>query len=195
MTVNGRTSAWFRGAQARDEAHIQAGGIDKDVRRHHHRHHRQPPSASRYPPARPNLHPRRNVATVKHIKLRDLHVSRIGLGCMGMSHAYTGAGSDDAESIRTTDQNWMPMIEVSGSPWPATSSRRAPRCGPHRSWDGQARTGHLFLGPDRPIWNNDATPPSSSTPTTSWSAAIATEPPDSPCADHSIGSSCISRST
>jgi aryl-alcohol dehydrogenase-like predicted oxidoreductase len=38
---------------------------------------------------------------VKHIKLRELDVSRIGLGCMGMSHAYTGAGSDDTESIRT----------------------------------------------------------------------------------------------
>jgi aryl-alcohol dehydrogenase-like predicted oxidoreductase len=42
-----------------------------------------------------------NVATVKHIKLRDLDVSRIGLGAMGMSAAYTGAGRDDAESIRT----------------------------------------------------------------------------------------------
>jgi aryl-alcohol dehydrogenase-like predicted oxidoreductase len=38
---------------------------------------------------------------VKHIKVGELDVSRIGLGCMGMSHAYTGAGSDDAESIRT----------------------------------------------------------------------------------------------
>jgi aryl-alcohol dehydrogenase-like predicted oxidoreductase len=38
---------------------------------------------------------------VKHVKLRDLEVSRIGLGAMGMSAAYTGAGSDDAESIRT----------------------------------------------------------------------------------------------
>jgi aryl-alcohol dehydrogenase-like predicted oxidoreductase len=38
---------------------------------------------------------------MKHIKLRDLDVSRIGLGAMGMSHAYAGAGSDDAESIRT----------------------------------------------------------------------------------------------
>ena len=34
-------------------------------------------------------------------KLGDLEVSRIGLGAMGMSHGYTGAGSDDAESIRT----------------------------------------------------------------------------------------------
>ncbi|KUL25866.1 hypothetical protein [Actinoplanes awajinensis] len=33
--------------------------------------------------------------------LGDLEVSRIGLGAMGMSHGYTGAGSDDAESIRT----------------------------------------------------------------------------------------------
>ncbi|MFI0237786.1 aldo/keto reductase [Streptomyces sp. NPDC016845] len=38
---------------------------------------------------------------MKHIKLGDLEVARIGLGAMGMSHAYTGAGSDDAESVRT----------------------------------------------------------------------------------------------
>jgi aryl-alcohol dehydrogenase-like predicted oxidoreductase len=38
---------------------------------------------------------------MRHIKLRDLDVSHIGLGAMGMSSAYTGAGSDDAESIRT----------------------------------------------------------------------------------------------
>ncbi|MDT5304090.1 MAG: hypothetical protein QOG79_7634 [Mycobacterium sp.] len=38
---------------------------------------------------------------MRHVKLRDLEVSRIGLGAMGMSFGYTGAGSDDAESIRT----------------------------------------------------------------------------------------------
>jgi aryl-alcohol dehydrogenase-like predicted oxidoreductase len=38
---------------------------------------------------------------MKHINLGALEVSRIGLGTMGMSTAYTGAGSDDAESIRT----------------------------------------------------------------------------------------------
>ena len=38
---------------------------------------------------------------MKHVKLRDLDVSRIGLGTMGMSFGYTGAGSDDDESIRT----------------------------------------------------------------------------------------------
>jgi aryl-alcohol dehydrogenase-like predicted oxidoreductase len=38
---------------------------------------------------------------VKHVKLRDLDVSRIGLGAMGMSFGYTGAGSDDDESVRT----------------------------------------------------------------------------------------------
>ena len=30
-SVNGRTSSWFRGAQARHEAHIEAGGVGKDV--------------------------------------------------------------------------------------------------------------------------------------------------------------------
>lgn len=38
---------------------------------------------------------------MRTIKLRDLEVSRIGLGAMGMSHGYTGSGTDDAESIRT----------------------------------------------------------------------------------------------
>ena len=33
--------------------------------------------------------------------LGNLEVSRIGLGAMGMSDAYTGAGNDDAEAIRT----------------------------------------------------------------------------------------------
>ncbi|HEY5270761.1 MAG TPA: DUF2255 family protein [Anaerolineales bacterium] len=30
-SVNGRTSAWFRGVQARHEGRIQAGGVEKDV--------------------------------------------------------------------------------------------------------------------------------------------------------------------
>src|SRR5213596_2410527 len=30
-SVNGRTSSWFRGAQARHEAHIEAGDVGKDV--------------------------------------------------------------------------------------------------------------------------------------------------------------------
>jgi aryl-alcohol dehydrogenase-like predicted oxidoreductase len=38
---------------------------------------------------------------MRHISLGSLDVGRIGLGGMGMSAAYTGAGTDDAESIRT----------------------------------------------------------------------------------------------
>ncbi len=30
-SVNGRTSAWFRGTQVRHEGHITAGGVEKDV--------------------------------------------------------------------------------------------------------------------------------------------------------------------
>ena len=30
-SVNGRTSAWFRGTQVSHEGHIQAGGVEKDV--------------------------------------------------------------------------------------------------------------------------------------------------------------------
>ena len=38
---------------------------------------------------------------MKHTTLGTLDVSRLGLGTMGMSAFYTGAGTDDAESIRT----------------------------------------------------------------------------------------------
>ena len=38
---------------------------------------------------------------MNHASLGTLEVGRIGLGTMGMSTAYTGAGEDDAESIRT----------------------------------------------------------------------------------------------
>ncbi|AWS43743.1 aldo/keto reductase [Streptosporangium sp. 'caverna'] len=38
---------------------------------------------------------------MQHVKLGDLDVSRIGLGTMGMSYAYTDSGTDEEESIRT----------------------------------------------------------------------------------------------
>ena len=44
---------------------------------------------------------KKGTPTMKHITLGTLDVSRIGLGAMGMSTAFTGAGTDDAESIRT----------------------------------------------------------------------------------------------
>jgi aryl-alcohol dehydrogenase-like predicted oxidoreductase len=38
---------------------------------------------------------------MRRISLAGLEVSRLGLGCMGMSAFYTGRNTDDAESIRT----------------------------------------------------------------------------------------------
>lgn len=37
---------------------------------------------------------------MKYTRLRDLEVSRIGLGCMGMSHIYTGYKQPEEDSIR-----------------------------------------------------------------------------------------------
>ncbi len=57
---------------------------------------------------------------MKHVSLGNLDVSRIGLGTMGMSAYYTGAGSDDAESIRTIQRaldlgiNFIDTAEVYG---------------------------------------------------------------------------------
>jgi len=31
-SVNGRTSHWFRGTEDRNQGHVRAGGVDKDVR-------------------------------------------------------------------------------------------------------------------------------------------------------------------
>jgi aryl-alcohol dehydrogenase-like predicted oxidoreductase len=38
---------------------------------------------------------------MRRVSLAGLDVSRLGLGCMGMSAFYTGKDSDDAESVRT----------------------------------------------------------------------------------------------
>src|SRR4051812_16797170 len=43
----------------------------------------------------------RTFGSMRHVSLAGLDVSRLGLGCMGMSAFYTGASTDDVESIRT----------------------------------------------------------------------------------------------
>src|ERR1700730_4900961 len=57
---------------------------------------------------------------MNHVSLGKLDVSRIGLRAMGRSAYYTGAGSDDAESIRTIHRaldlgiNFIDTAEVYG---------------------------------------------------------------------------------
>ena len=61
---------------------------------------------------------------MRHVKLGDLGVSRIGLGAMGMSAACTGAGTDDAESIRTIHRALDPgitFLDTAGTYGPFTN--------------------------------------------------------------------------
>jgi aryl-alcohol dehydrogenase-like predicted oxidoreductase len=57
---------------------------------------------------------------MRHVSLGKLEVSRIGLGTMGMSAYYTGAGSDDVESTNTIQRaldleiNFIDTAEVYG---------------------------------------------------------------------------------
>jgi aryl-alcohol dehydrogenase-like predicted oxidoreductase len=57
---------------------------------------------------------------MRHVSLGKLEVSRIGLGTMGMSAYYTGAGSDEVESISTIQRaldlgiNFIDTAEVYG---------------------------------------------------------------------------------
>src|SRR3954467_8962517 len=102
---------------------------------------------------------------MKHTTLGTLDVSRLGLGTMGMSAFYSGAGTADAESIRTirraldlgitffdTAEMYGPYIneelvgralahrrdEVVGAP--KCGSARAPEAPAKRYFDGSPAT-------------------------------------------------------
>lgn len=107
-SVNGRGSAWFRGAQTRHLAHIRAGGVEKDVGLVETDEADDEADAAyqakygtRYPTIVPSIvAPQSWAATLKltpHEKEKLMHkrtlgnsleVSAIGLGCMGMSTGF-----------------------------------------------------------------------------------------------------------
>jgi hypothetical protein len=68
--------------------------------------------------------------TMKHATIGTLDVGRIGLGTMGMSHAYTGAGTDEAESIRTIHPLSPEQIRMLDDLTPAAGGHQTmSRCG------------------------------------------------------------------
>jgi aryl-alcohol dehydrogenase-like predicted oxidoreductase len=63
---------------------------------------------------------------MRSVSLGSLDVSRLGLGCMGMSAFYSGAGADDAESIRTIHRALdlgVTLLDTSDSYGPFTNER------------------------------------------------------------------------
>ena len=77
-------------------------------------------SETDYPPGEQPGGSTEEGTAMKNAKLGDLTVARIGLGAMGMSHGYTGAGTDDDESIRTIHRaldlgvNFIDTAEIYG---------------------------------------------------------------------------------
>ena len=99
---------------------------------------------------------------MKNARLGDLAVARIGLGAMGMSHGYTGAGTDDDESIRTIHRaldlgvNFIDTAEIYG---PYVNEELVGRALKDRRDDVVLATkfglvSHAGQGP----WNRDSSP-------------------------------------
>jgi aryl-alcohol dehydrogenase-like predicted oxidoreductase len=99
---------------------------------------------------------------MRHVKLRDLEVSRIGLGAMGMSHGYTGARTDDAESIRTIHRALelgVTLIDTAEIYGPYVNEELVGRALKGRRGEAVVATkfglvSHAGAGP----WNLDSTP-------------------------------------
>jgi aryl-alcohol dehydrogenase-like predicted oxidoreductase len=95
-------------------------------------------------------------------RLGDLDVAGIGLGAMGMSHGYTGAGTDDAESIRTIHRaldlgvtQIDPQKSTARTPTKNSSAAPSKATATRRSWPPKfGLVAHDGRGP----WTLDSSP-------------------------------------
>jgi aryl-alcohol dehydrogenase-like predicted oxidoreductase len=99
---------------------------------------------------------------MKHIRLGGLDVARIGLGGMGMSTAYTGAGTDDAESIRTIHRALdlgVSLIDTAEIYGPFTNEELVGRAIKDRRDEVVLATKFgLISHAGKGVWNLDSTP-------------------------------------
>src|SRR5260370_563087 len=91
---------------------------------------------------------------MRHVSLGNLDLSRIGLGTMGMSAYYTGAGSDEAETVRTIHRSLalgIYFVATAKAYGPCINERQAGRGG----WPGGGASGNRILPRDtRPRGRN-----------------------------------------
>ena len=99
---------------------------------------------------------------MRHTSFGGLDVSRIGLGCMTMSAFYTGAGSDDSESVRAINRALdlgVTLLDTAEIYGPYTNEELVGRAIAHRRDEAVLATKFgISHGAEGAGWNFDSTP-------------------------------------